>query len=768
MVVLAILFHEALFFDKGLQSTDGIFSYLPWSSQYANSSSNPLLSDQFLRFIPMRNWLHVNVQNGVFPLWNPFINCGVPFAAAIQNAVFFPINLILAFFDPFTSAVASAFLKLLCTGFFTILFMRKLGVSFSSSLFSGIAFSLCGFMIVWLGHPHINCAMWLPLLLYFIEKNFKQKLKNTTSHFPFQYAAGFSIAYGFMLLGGHPPTMIHITIFLFVYYSFRFFTSDKNKSIVSYLLFPFFGLIVGVLIAAPQLLPYLEYYSLSSTSIASANLDRSTVHLNINTLIHYVMPYITGSPVTGFEELNSLFSIPLSNNFNERTGFSGIVTLFFALISLFFIRKKHIYFFSAMSVISLCIIYGIWPTSFFLKYIPLVNNINNMRLILVVCFSLSVLAGFGLDKIHEIRTKSTFKYFLIGLWMIILVVVFRFTSTLQPAFLLKNPNLNNFIFIQFSMFLAVMLVISLLTVFPLKYNRMFLKISAVILLCFEMLWFAMDYNPSVSRSDDFPKIDAIDYLKRDNSLFRISGINGVLPPNTGQIYGVYDVRGQDFTTVRRYEELMTGKAGNFWFNSAYSNITSRLFLCNTKYILTHKKQVLPSNNFIKIYDNEISIYRIKKFINRAVLVYEYEVIPNKASVLAKITSKEFDPEKLLILEQDPELKESSSKHLGQTSSCKVNIIEYKPDEVVIELYSPKPGFLLLLDTYYPGWKAFVDAKPAKIYRANYNFRTVAVPSGKSTVHFKYQPLSLIIGIILCIIGIMFIFFGYFYSIKLNK
>jgi hypothetical protein len=44
----------------------------------------------------------------------------------------------------------------------------------------------------------------------------------------------------------------------------------------------------------------------------------------------------------------------------------------------------------------------------------------------------------------------------------------------------------------------------------------------------------------------------------------VLGLSSVLPPNTAAVYGLDDVRGKDFTTLKRYEELITGHAGDFF------------------------------------------------------------------------------------------------------------------------------------------------------------------------------------------------------------
>jgi uncharacterized membrane protein YfhO len=73
---------------------------------------------------------------------------------------------------------------------------------------------------------------------------------------------------------------------------------------------------------------------------------------------------------------------------------------------------------------------------------------------------------------------------------------------------------------------------------------------------------------------------------------------------------------------------------------------------------------------------------------------------------------------------------------------------YEPNSVDISVENPRDGFLVLLDCYYPGWKAYLDDNPTDIFKADYIFRAVRVPKGKHLVKFSYQPDSLRIGLLI--------------------
>jgi hypothetical protein len=148
------------------------------------------------------------------------------------------------------------------------------------------------------------------------------------------------------------------------------------------------------------------------------------------------------------------------------------------------------------------------------------------------------------------------------------------------------------------------------------------------------------------------------------------------------------------------------------------------------------------------------IYRYKACVERAIVVFEYQV-RDPASILAEVRSGTFDPKRVLLLEEKPtSVAGKETTITTKETNASVRITSYEPDEVGIEASLPRPGFLLLLDTYFPGWTASVNGWPAQIYRADYSFRAVSLPMGKSTINFSYQPKSLCIGMALSVTSLL--------------
>ena len=64
--------------------------------------------------------------------------------------------------------------------------------------------------------------------------------------------------------------------------------------------------------------------------------------------------------------------------------------------------------------------------------------------------------------------------------------------------------------------------------------------------------------------------------------------------------------------------------------------------------------------------------------------------------------------------------------------------EINPDQIRISVETGEGGWLLLSDTFYPGWQAYLDDEPVEMYPADYLFRAIWVPEGLHQVEFRYE------------------------------
>ncbi len=69
-----------------------------------------------------------------------------------------------------------------------------------------------------------------------------------------------------------------------------------------------------------------------------------------------------------------------------------------------------------------------------------------------------------------------------------------------------------------------------------------------------------------------------------------------------------------------------------------------------------------------------------------------------------------------------------------------------PDRLLIEARLASPGLVVIADTFYPGWRAWVDGVETPIHPANLLFRAVHVPPGAHAIELRYEPLSFRAGL----------------------
>ena len=743
LFAIVILLHQSLVLGKGLVPADGITRFEPWRSAIGESVSNRLLADQYLELIPQEHFFHDRIVRGSLPLWNPFLACGIPHVASMASASFFPLRLLVAPLDPFAARGLFALIKLFLTGLFTYFYVRRLGVSRSGATLSAMAFSFSAFMIAWLGHPHTNTMMWLPLLLALIEGEFAgSDPPGSTRRW-----VGFALATGAMQLGGHPPTAVHVSACVGAYFLFRLASAEaagRRGRLVAGIVT---AGIAGMLLAAPQVLPFLEYYFHSSAPASTELLQRSSSHLPPQSFVFSLLPHVGGTPAEGFEILAGWLGLKVWHNFNERAGFFGVTTLVLAFLALLSRRDGVRGFYGVLGLVCAAVAFGLPPLGWILGPLPIIGDIDHTRLLGIGAFAGAVLGGFGLDHLgrgeHERRRLVAF----VGIWFGAAGMLGWLWGRLAPEF--EHAEYLRYVALQYAIFVATLLIVSLAMMS--NNHRRLVRGTCVALASVELLWFAFDYNPSIERADYYPETPGIRVLRGDPSLFRVMALNKVLPANTALMFDLYDARGRDYMSVARYEELIRGESGDFdFFNITYA-LPPAMFSLNLKYVMTPGDYELPEAEFERIYHSEISIYRLRNFVERAMILRNVEIEPDPIDLGKRMRLHAFSAQQVLLLEEPVTLEWSQSAPVPGVEDA-VRIVAYESDRVEIDAALETAGFLLLLDTYFPGWMAYVDGQRVRIHRADYNFRAVALPAGESRVSFEYRPTSFSLGLCLSLMS----------------
>ncbi|MDM8532210.1 YfhO family protein [Anaerolineales bacterium HSG25] len=447
-VVLGLFFSQALFPNQILSPADHVFA-----SPFFNSTASPdfvrpsnvLLFDQVYQFTPWRYFSWQTLNQGELPLWNPYSSSGTPFVATMQSAVFYPLNLLLTPFPLEQYFLISAFLRLFITGISCYYLAIYYSLSPMSALVSSISFMLCGYLIVWLGHPQSNVAIWLPLSILLtemmIQTQHKVKLIRLT--------ALLALITGIQISGGHLATSFNIILTLILYWIIRsafysqavptFKTSQKslaefveasspstgsgdggrsiflelpqNRSwrakFVHYLLPISVALSLGISLGSIQLIPFFEWFPLSAEihrrdivdwhiTLFDTGLWRELLKLPL-----FLFPNLYNNP-TWNDHLYWPF-LPWSN-YNESTTYIGIFPLILAVVALLTSWRSQplVRTWAFIALVSFGRIFHLPPFDW-LNQLPILDAGSPDRLRLILSFSLSVLAGFGMQKLWHFK-----------------------------------------------------------------------------------------------------------------------------------------------------------------------------------------------------------------------------------------------------------------------------------------------------------------------------------------------------------------------------
>jgi len=155
-------------------------------------------------------------------------------------------------------------------------------------------------------------------------------------------------------------------------------------------------------------------------------------------------------------------------------------------------------------------------------------------------------------------------------------------------------------------------------------------------------------------------------------------------------------------------------------------------------------------------DTEIRVLENTAAFPRAFLVPTARVAPSLGTALSQMIHQPFQPDQQVILADDTTTQSTGlpGERGGHGSA---HISAYTPDDVQVRTSADGDAWLVLSDTYYPGWTATVDGQPTTVLRGDVLFRVVPVPAGEHEVEFRFEPRSVRTGLgvsLVCLVGVL--------------
>ncbi len=778
---LIFIYRDFIFNGKVLFPSNFLAQfYSPWSTEKFKGWESGIPhkpiggNDQIRFFYPKRIITNRQINKGIIPLWDPYIFSGNVHMADFQTAVFYPLNVLYLFISQITAWSILVFIQPIMATFFTYLFLRQLSLSKISSLFGAIAFSLCGFMTTWSQENAVvsQTSLWLPLILFGIESYMKSNNKWLIPLIIFALASCF--------LAGFFQEAFYIYILSAIYFLFRLKSQKKEKRKTT------FSIVTGVfifsfLLCAIQLLPSMDAFRESSRTTSSIDYLFSLYLLPITHIFNLFVPDIFGNP--------GAYNFFGRGFYQETVMYIGLIPVFFSFLAIvgrnLSLKKSFVVFFSLSSLISFFLTLDSPITRLFYSlHIPLVSTFQPSRILMITSFSFSVLAGFGLElwiNSYENKIKKNIRlismFFLIILLTIMsIALLWHFSNSglshsLQTYMIRENQIIQK----NYSLIMIKNTILSVIFFVALYVLLRFKKIKktsiwAVFALAFlGQLYFFQKYVVIGNREFLYPPLPILSFVKDQNSQYRFLSFGEPVLSDIPEINNLYSPEGVDPIFPGRYGELLYTIKNQGKMTKNIPRIETELSylpqdesiekdkrrltlmsLLGVKYIAYYEKsnslpieKKFPSKDFKLLYKtSNWHIFEYKNVFPRAFLTNNFVVKNSDQDIVNQLFDSSYNPRHSVILEENPDQLQPG--HSNDTLSS-TEIVQYEPQKIQINTESKNDNFLFLSDNYYPGWKAFIDSKPTKIYRADYTFRSVFVPKGKHTIRMIYDPFSFQIG-----------------------
>ena len=755
--VVLIFLWPSLFLDKTLLPVDILLHFSPWS-YYSNRPPvwNGLPVDAVTQFYPWKLFVARAIRGGTLPLWNPYVMSGTPFIANSQAAIFYPFHLLFLLFPALRAYAIFVALHLFLAGSFTYFYLRVISVSRTASLLGGMAFMSSPFLIGWSEHlSHLGVMVWLPLSLILLEKMLTRRSLG--------YALGLGIVLGVQTLSGMLQFSFFALLAMGAYFLLRKRPSFKEGGL--YLLLMAMVALLGFFISAVQLLPSLEAsgYLIRARTGGRFNLSQFFMPgaMSFSYLITLLEPNFLGPQSTLH---------PLGSRILVENAYIGVLPLLLASVNLFNLKKRYSLFFFILALLALSLALGtpLYQVLFLIPKFGLFRG--SFRALYLEVFALSVLAGLGFDFLVGVvkeRRPSPSPWALAIVWLVPLTVVVLMVNRVTAGSLNIYPGSPP------PLPYALKQTLILLFLFSICFAVLLLFLRRVIGLCFFMIFAvaitAIDlvgqnlwYYPALDYDLAYFPTASIEFLQEHLGLHRIARygtefLESPLAPNTGMVYGLFDVQGSDIYILEDYVDFLN-LIEDHGVEAAWAKIPNieeegsldspLIDLLGVKYILTTSETEIEGYELV--FDGQgkdIKIYENKEVLPRAFVVHRAELIKDDGEVLKRLKSETFDPQHSVLIGEGLSPSEiAMNEEAPVVDGSEARILDYQPNTVTIEARMESDGLLVLSDVYYPGWKAYVDGEEKQIYRADYIFRAVYLNKGYHMIRFSYQPASFRLGL----------------------
>jgi hypothetical protein len=719
--------------------------------------------DVSLNHYPHRVYATERLLAGDFPLWNPYLSSGMPLAANPNELILHPTTLLFLLLPVSAAFSASVVLQFLLAAWGMFLWAREEGLGEQAAVFAAASFALSG--------PLVSCGSlqnllaswaWVPLAL-FAAARFRRRGRRAAL---LGYAAALSVT----LLAGDPVAAGSIVTIAAIGAVGEAPADGARRRWLA----PLGGALLALGLSLVALLPARELVAASERG-AGISLDNALVwSVEPQRLLELAVPSLYGNPT-------ALKPTSYWGGLVFEKGYPFLLSLYLGIFTLLLVpavpwRRAPREWLLAMFA-ALCLLAalggpgGVYPLMH--RWMPVASSLRYpSRFMLPAALVLAMLAARGFERLVQSWNRaadgtSATRWFLVpfaaaaGLatllvpsasaWMAESVLGLR--GKLPPA------SVDLIAAALRGSFLRAALLSLGAGALAWAASRRFLAPSRAALLLLliavgDLIAAHQHINPVVPTKFYEAKPPAADLVERRRLEARVlseprpEGF-AVMAGSDDAWWGYYwdEVSCRVATclpwripvALERSTDLLNAaalakavEAMGRWDEGQLKRMAD---LASVGLIQTYRElgdaAFSPAGLLTRQTNVPFRLYRNRDPRPRAYWVGA--ALPEHGEMLADLNRPDWDPRTSVILE-GPQIDSGNAATTGS-----VEWIADDPERLELQVSAAEPGWLVVTDAYFPGWRATVDQAAAPILRANRLFRAVEVPRGSHRVVLRYAP-----------------------------
>jgi hypothetical protein len=701
------------------------------------------------------------VRTGQWPIWTPDCWCGSPYNALSTLSFACPIQLVCWSLLPMPAGYDwGVMLHFMAAGVFMYLLLRHWRLGFLASLLGALAYSLNTESIFLYWHATVRSFAWMPLVILFFDKAVCNDSR--------RYGAVTGFFAGLAIISGSIQTAVYVLLLLGIYAGATALVRRKELTVTRIASVTVLAGIIAVLLAAFQLLPTLELMRLDASGRIVGASGRFLEGLeSIPFLSTFVVPSLWGS-TESFDLLKAIHASAI-----EFQGYIGIGSFALLLLAVAGWREPQV------KVLTLCAVCSVA----LLVFVPPIRRLLYHRFFIAYVFAAAGLAAYGLDGLlKHISTGQTIsvdrrrRKALWGLAMFLglvtiglLAIQAVYTVWSEPLTRFSNHFVARRAMGTFTGFFGsgtdwlktrvdafwkhfqltnpafwIPLGIggtSIAVVLARLRGRLqrscgLILIGLVIIDLMAITWRLMPMT-DLKTYPLYPDTQETQYLRQ--SATRVyhwpNSERGIMDADILMPYGIQAFDGDGSMRPLTMRDVLRQ-------TQCISNAAA-LGMCAVTHVLSNTNEVPTDPGFELVSDQDgVRIYQNTMARPRVQFAARYRKAANLQECKQIMTSHDWQAQPMPIIETD---RQPATGPNAPSEHAEVHIVTEKTTEVDITVQTDTAGYVLLADTYYPGWRVDVDGLPATICRANGAQRAAFVEPGEHRVQFRYAPASIRLG-----------------------